>query len=77
MAFIDTNDVDVVLITETWFSDENDLALPGYTMYTANRPNGVRGGGVGIYIKNILSSQLLNHSQLTSTKLEQIWCKVN
>ena len=67
---------DVVMVTETWFSDDNVLIIPGYSTYNCNRCENKRGGGVCIYINsNILTSEIANDI-LNSTDLEQIWCKL-
>ncbi|CAH2086135.1 unnamed protein product [Euphydryas editha] len=55
-----SNTIHVILLTETWISNENqalDLRIPNYTHYYNYRSDS-RGGGVSAYIHNNLKSNL-------------------
>lgn len=46
--FIDDNDIDVLLINESWFRDDTSFSLPGFLSYRADRFH----GGSCIFIKS-------------------------
>lgn len=77
---ITTKDYDLVLISETWLNDRDDInffSIPNYTFINKNRNNG-RGGGVGFYIKNNLNYSKFNSSLFSFTaNLEQLWIKIS
>ena len=47
----------LIAVLETWLTantsiDDNDLKIDNFPFYRKDRPNGNRGGGVGIFISN-------------------------
>jgi Reverse transcriptase (RNA-dependent DNA polymerase) len=59
------SNLDILAVSETWLSDSiNDVyvSVPGYRLHRHDR-SGRRGGGVGIYIREDLSSSVLTRSQ--------------
>ena len=56
--------VDVLLLSETWFTADNVIDIPGYTCVHCYRVNRV-GGGVFIYVVNDLKCLLLRFSELS------------
>ena len=47
--------VDVLILTETWFSDKKIVEIDGYTSFHSYRETKA-GGGVSLYIKNCFAS---------------------
>ena len=69
-----TYSADVVAITETWLSDDvpsSAFELRGYSMVRHDRSDGRRGGGVCVYVKDLLPSTPLNH--LSDSNFETLW----
>jgi exonuclease III len=63
-TFISIHNIDVMLISETHFTEKNYLKLPNYTGYHTNHPAGTARGGTAIIIKNTIKHhQLNNYSQ--------------
>lgn len=48
--YLNSNNIDVSLICETWLNNSDNLQFKGYTLNTENRPDGY--GGVAILVKN-------------------------
>jgi exonuclease III len=48
--FISHHNIDVMLISETHFTDKSYLKLPKYTVYHTNHPAGAAHGGTAIII---------------------------
>lgn len=69
--------VDVICISETWFTDntyDSLISLNGYKVYRADRMK--RGGGVAIYVRTCISSKLIaksNHDDM----IEQIFLELS
>jgi len=62
--------IDAILLQETWeVKYPSSFALPGFQNITYRTRTGMRGGGVGIYVRNGLSfkenKSLDNHKQST------------
>jgi endonuclease/exonuclease/phosphatase family metal-dependent hydrolase len=56
--------IDVMLISETHFTEKSYLKLPNYAVYHTNHPAGTAQGGTAIIIKNTIKHhQLNNYSQ--------------
>lgn len=55
----DDNNVDVILVSETWLKPEDNFAIPGYKVHRLDRIND-KGGGIAIFISNKHSFQVLN-----------------
>lgn len=51
--------IDIALITETHFTKYSNIFIPGYKLVHTNHPDNTAHGGVAIYIKSIISFQLL------------------
>ena len=71
---LDTNDVDIAVIIETWLHqdiDSNLLQLSGYNLFRLDRRDGRQGGGVVVYVKHGCYCNLLSH--LTHPNLEVLW----
>ena len=49
---------DIVILSETWFNDENIAILPGYIDYHSYRRNRP-GGGISVYIRDHFNSTLI------------------
>jgi len=68
---LDSNDVTIAVIVETWLHDDIDskiLELSGYTLFRLDRRDGRQGGGVAVYVKHGCYCTPLSH--LTHTNLE-------
>ena len=71
---LDSNDVDIAIIVETWLHDDIDsklLELSGYTLFRLDRRDGRQGGGVAVYVKHGCYCTPLSH--LTHANLEVLW----
>ena len=67
---------DIIGITETWANDsilDVELQLEGYQLFWCDHNNEHKGGGVLLYVRN-----LLNHSEFCTNSLygEHIWCRI-
>ena len=72
-ALLSVNTVDMVVVTETWFSDAFDdcsVSINGYNLFRRDRRNG-RGGGVCIYISEILRAN--RRTDLDNDNFECLW----
>ena len=49
--FLKQQQIDIMLISETHFTDKNYLKINGYNFYYTQRPSGKTHGGTGIMIK--------------------------
>jgi hypothetical protein len=56
--FISHHKIDVMLISETHFTDKSYLKLPKYTVYHTNHPAGTACGGTAIIIKTTIKHHL-------------------
>uniref|UniRef100_A0A8C5MGG2 Reverse transcriptase domain-containing protein n=1 Tax=Leptobrachium leishanense TaxID=445787 RepID=A0A8C5MGG2_9ANUR len=63
--------VDLVAVTETWFSEKNnwDITIPGYSLYRKDR-EGRKGGGVALYVKNNIKT---NQIKVSEVNIESVW----
>lgn len=52
--FITHQNLDIMLISETHFTDKNYFKIPGYCTYTTNFPDGRARGGSAVIIKNCI-----------------------
>jgi exonuclease III len=74
-TFISIHNIDVMLISETHFPEENFLKLPNYAVYHTNHPAGTARDGTAIIIKNTIKRHQLNNCsqdflQATSVSVE-------
>ena len=75
-CFMKTHNPDIACITETWLQgsiDESCLYIAGYNFSFKNRSGGCH-GGVGLYIKNSISFNCLDHLQ--HPVLEVLWVRL-
>jgi hypothetical protein len=70
-----SKDLDLIFVTETWFSDSYSPLLDGYEAYTFNRKNRI-GGGVAIYVSKNLDSFEIFDELLCDVNIEQNWCGI-
>nr|CAI5831224.1 unnamed protein product [Callosobruchus analis] len=74
-TYIDSSDIDVITLTETWLNHQissETVTLDKYKFLRADR--GSRGGGVGVYIKKIINCRMILSN--ISDYLEQLWINV-
>ena len=57
--FLHTQKIDILLVSETHFTDKNYFNIPGYKCYSTQHPDGTAHGGTAILIK-----QTLQHHEL-------------
>jgi exonuclease III len=73
-TFLSLRNIDIMLISETHFTDKTYPQLPNYTVYHSNHPAGTARGGSAIIIKRSIKHHQLNHSedflQATSVSVE-------
>ena len=71
---------DVVAMSETWMKNNPHLlqyvSIPGYTNLFRNRDE-IRGGGVGLYIKNSINFKRRTDIEKIEPELEQMWVKIS
>ena len=73
---VETNNVSIVCVTETWFKEYMDihsLTMEGLCLGRKDRNNG-RGGGVACYIQNYINYKRL--VDMEDAELEVIWFKI-
>jgi len=51
-AFIFSQDINILLVSETHFTNKNYLQIPGYTLYHTMHPDGKANGGTAIIIRS-------------------------
>ena len=73
--FLDHNAIDILLVTETHFTDRTYLRIPHYNAYFTNHPDNTAHAGTGILIKNNISHYELpkfekNFLQATAIKVK-------
>ena len=51
-----------------------NIEIPGYTFYYSNSPS--KAGGVGVYVLNLVSSDITNKYYLKTEKYEELWLNV-
>ena len=73
--FLSTHDIDILLVSETHFTDRNYLRIRNYVVYHTQHPDGRAHAGTAIILKkNIKHHELpkyeLEHLQATSIYVE-------
>lgn len=73
--FIKSHDLDIVLISETHFTNRNYLRIKNYTIYDTTHPSGNAHGGSAVIIKNSIKHHASNqyrtdHIQATNVVVE-------
>ena len=59
ILFLQIHNIDVMLISETHFTDKSYLNIPGYVIYDTQHPDGTAHGGTAIIIRNNLKHHVL------------------
>ena len=52
--FLNQNQIDILLISETHFTSNNHFTIPGYDLCYTNHPDGTAHGDTAIIIKNTI-----------------------
>jgi len=68
---------DVIGITESWTHEnvlDSELNISGFQLFRCDRKNGLKGGGVLLYVRDTLNP--VEHHTHTDYG-EHVWCKVN
>jgi hypothetical protein len=73
-ALASTSNPTIIAITETWFNQNSNTHLHGYSSFLKSR-NG-HGGGVALYISDEVESFEVHNKTLESQTVEQIWCGI-
>ncbi len=66
-TFLEINNIDVMLISETRFTSKNFFKIDGYSVYNTKHPDGKAHGGTAILIKS-----RLRHHELQQYKTDKI-----
>jgi len=77
-ADLQNYNIDVAFISETHFKAKHSdsvIAVPGYTVYRRDRV-GCKGGGVAIYVRSTLQSNIWTYAADNST-YELLWVQIN
>ena len=53
--FLNQNQIDILLISETHFTPRNHFTIPGYDLCYNNQPDGTAHGGTAILIKTTIA----------------------
>ena len=74
-AFLIENRLDVMLISETHFTDRSHIRIPGFTVYDTQHPDGTARGGTALLIRNNIKHYLFSkvktaHLQATNVLIE-------
>lgn len=73
-AVLQTNDIDVCCITESWLTAETPteaIDIDGYICYRCDRSDGRQGGGVACYVRQNLPFSLV--TPVDSVNVESVW----
>jgi len=75
-AFIFSQDIDILLVSEMHFTNKSYLRIPGYTLYHTMHPDGKAYGGIAFIRSSIKHYEIDKHQrdflQATSAMIE-IW----
>jgi hypothetical protein len=74
-TFLDHNGIDILLVSETLFTDRSCFKIPHYNAYFTNHPDNTAHAGSGILVKNSISHYELpkfgkNFLQATTIKVK-------
>ena len=67
--YIQNQKVDIMLISETHFTNKSYFKIPNYTIYDTQHPHGTARGRTTIIIKNGTKHHTLEHLQATSVTI--------
>lgn len=56
ITYLETYDIDIMLLLETRFTQKTYFTIQGYNCYFTNHPSGNAHGGTGVLVKNKLNS---------------------
>ena len=70
--FLKEKHVDVMMISETHFTQKSFIRLKGYTIYTTNHPAGRARGGTAVIIKNVIKHSTKTPFQTPSIQATSI-----
>lgn len=81
-TFLNLQNIDIMLISETHFTSKSYLKIPNYTIYNTNHPDGRARGGSAIIIKSSIKHEEnikynLDYLQATSVEVEVCHKKLN
>ena len=68
---------DLIVLTETWNTDDKSAEIEGYKSFHCNRSNDRIGGGVAIFVKNDLKAKSVKISMECLPEIEYIHVKVS
>lgn len=69
-------DPDIICVTESWTNDslgDDEIKLDGYTLFRRDREVDSKGGGVLMYVRDILRP---GQVEWNNNFPEQVWCKI-
>jgi exonuclease III len=66
-VFLNTQKIDILLVSETHFTEQNYANIPNHTTYATNHPDGRAHAGSVIIIK-----QDIKHHEIAKYKLDHI-----
>jgi ABC-type phosphate/phosphonate transport system substrate-binding protein len=77
-VFLSTQKIDILLVSETNFTERNDVKIPACTTYATNNPDRRTHGGSAIIIRKDIKYHKLakcetDHNQGTNTSIEDGW----
>lgn len=75
--FLEQNFIDILLVSETHFTDRTYFKIPKYKLYYTNHPDGTAHGGSAILIRETIKHYEMlkyetNHIQATSIKIQTL-----
>lgn len=73
--FLQIHNIDIMLISETHFTDKSYIKIPNYSIYNTNHPDGKAHGGTALIVKNDIKhyeadKYITEHLQSTSINVE-------
>ena len=76
---IDSNNIDIMCLSETWLNSNIESAnihIPGYQLYRKDRNDGMRGGGVAIFVSTKLKLKISLVELGVDCNMECIFIKI-
>lgn len=61
--FLENNNIDIMLVSETHFTNKSFIKIPNYSIYHTQHPGGTARGGTAVIIKNKIKHHLTDHYQ--------------
>lgn len=80
--YLKTENIDIMLISESHFTEKSYMKIPGYNIYNANHPNGKGHGGAAVIVKSSIKHHQMEeyhaeHLQAATIVLEDITPTIN